>query len=523
MSRNRWIDMLAGALAAASALAASELFAGLSGSSSLLFAVGNVVVERTPGAFVRAAIDMLGTNNKPVLLTTITLTVLFLGALLGPVAGRNRLVGFLALGAFGVLGTLAAATDPLTEPLLSIANGAATIVVGGAVLSLLLDRASPTAVDEDAPTAIVPGEGTASRRHFFTFAAATAGGATAAVFTGRRIFGPTVDVEAQRLALTLPSVPGVGTTASVEEVTGFNLDGLSPLVTPNDAFFRIDTALVVPRVDAASWRLKVTGMVDQPYELTFDDLLELVSIAESVTLVCVSNEVGGKLAGNAIWRGVPLAELLNRAGIQAGATQVVGRSVDGFTVGFPTQVALDGRAAMVAVGMNGELLPARHGFPARLVVPGLYGYVSATKWLSEIELTTLEAYDAYWIPRGWAKQAPIKTQSRIDVPRAGERLQPRPDAIAGVAWGGARGISKVEVRVTQDDQPVIDWHEARLSEALSGSSWCQWSTEWHPTPGDYRIEVRATDGEGVTQTSETQPPAPDGATGYHHVRVQVRS
>jgi len=515
------MDMLAGTLAAASALAVSELFAGLSGSSSLLFAVGNVVVERTPGAFVRAAIDMLGTNNKPVLLTTITLTVLLLGALLGPVAGSNRLVGFLALGAFGALGTLAAAMDTLTEPALAVVNGAAAIVVGGVVLLLLLDRASAKA--EDAPTAIMPGEGTASRRRFFTFAAATAGGATAAVFTGRRIFGPTVDVEAQRLALTLPSVPGAGTTASVEGVIGFNLDGLSPLVTPNDAFFRIDTALVVPRVDAASWRLKITGMVDQPYELTFDDLLELVSIEESVTLVCVSNEVGGKLAGNAIWRGVPLAELLNRAGIQAGATQVVGRSVDGFTVGFPTQVALDGRAAMVAVGMNGELLPARHGFPARLVVPGLYGYVSATKWLSEIELTTLEAYDAYWIPRGWAKQAPIKTQSRIDFPRAGERLQPRPDAIAGVAWGGTRGISKVEVRVTQDGQTVIDWHEARLSEALSGSSWRQWSTEWHPTPGNYWIVVRATDGEGVTQTNESRPPAPNGATGYHRVRVQVRA
>jgi len=515
------MDMLAGTLAAASALAVSELFAGLSGSSSLLFAVGNVVVERTPGAFVRAVIDMLGTNNKPVLLTTITLTVLFLGALLGPVAGSNRLVGFLALGAFGALGTLAAAMDTLTEPALAVVNGAAAIVVGGVVLSLLLDRASVAA--EDAPTAIVPGEGTANRRRFFAFAAATAGGATAAVFTGRRIFGPTVDVEAQRLAFTLPSVSGAGAAASAEGATGLNLNGLSPLVTPNEAFFRIDTALVVPRVDASTWRLKVTGMVDQPYELTFDDLLELVSIEESVTLVCVSNEVGGKLAGNAIWRGVPLADLLNRAGVQAGATQVVGRSVDGFTVGFPTQVALDGRAAMVAVGMNGELLPARHGFPARLVVPGLYGYVSATKWLSEIELTTLEAYDAYWIPRGWAKQAPIKTQSRIDVPRAGERLQPRPDAIAGVAWGGARGISKVEVRVTQDDQPVIDWHEARLSEALSGSSWRQWSTEWDPLPGDYRIEVRATDGEGVTQTNETQPPAPDGATGYHRIRVQVRA
>ena len=242
-----------------------------------------------------------------------------------------------------------------------------------------------------------------------------------------------------------------------------------------------------------------------------------------MTLSCVSNEVGGDLVGNAIWLGVPLLEILERAGVQEGATQIVGRSVDGFTAGFPTEVALDGRPAIVAIGMNGEPLPAVHGFPARLVVPGLYGYVSATKWLGEIELTTLEAFDAYWIPRGWAKEAPVKTQSRIDVPRGGRTIAAGQVAIAGVAWAGIRSVGRVEVRMRASGAEPGEWREARLGTALSQSSWRQWVYEWDAAPGDYRIEVRATDGAEATQTSERRPPAPDGATGHHAVSVKVRA
>jgi DMSO/TMAO reductase YedYZ molybdopterin-dependent catalytic subunit len=270
-------------------------------------------------------------------------------------------------------------------------------------------------------------------------------------------------------------------------------------------------------VDPDSWRLNVTGMVDRPYEMTFDDLLGMQTVERYVTLSCVSNEVGGDLVGNAKWLGVPLRTILNRAGVQDGASQVVGRSIDGFTVGFPTEVALDGRAALVAIGMNDEPLPFDHGFPARLVVPGLYGYVSATKWLTEIELTTLSAFDAYWIPRGWAKRAPIKTQSRIDIPRHLASLDAGPQQAAGFAWAPTRSIEKVEVQL--DDGP---WTEARLGEALTEDAWRRWVYEFDATSGDHVIKVRATDGEGQTQTSKVHEPRPDGATGHHTVPFGVR-
>jgi DMSO/TMAO reductase YedYZ molybdopterin-dependent catalytic subunit len=227
-----------------------------------------------------------------------------------------------------------------------------------------------------------------------------------------------------------------------------------------------------------------------------------------VTLSCVSNEVGGGLVGNARWQGVLLADLLARAGVQSGATQVIGRSVDGFTAGFPTEVALDGRNAMVAVAMNGEPLPAAHGFPARLVIPGLYGYVSATKWLSAIELTSFDDVDGYWIPRGWAKEGPIKTQSRIDVVS--------PKVIAGVAWAPTRGIERVEVKI--DDEA---WRDATLAAPLSADCWRQWFVPWNVPPGRHVIAVRATDGTGATQTAERTDVAPDGASGYHTIQVDV--
>ena len=262
-------------------------------------------------------------------------------------------------------------------------------------------------------------------------------------------------------------------------------------------------------------------MVDRPLALTFNQLLEIATLEEPVTLTCVSNEVGGPLAGNAVWLGVPLATLLQRAGLRQHATQVVGRSVDGFTAGFPTEVALDGRPAMVAIGMNGEPLPADHGFPARLVVPGLYGYVSATKWLKEIELTRLDQFDGYWIRRGWSKLAPIETQSRIDVPRPGQITTEGAQPIAGVAWGGVRSIDRVEVRVTAEGGAPGAWRDARLGDRLSQSTWRQWVLDWAPAPGRYDIEVRATDSAGVTQTATRREPTPGGATGHHRIRVRV--
>jgi len=497
------------------ALGTGELAAGLLSASSPVVAVADLIVDNTPGALIRAGIEALGSSDKPALLVGIVAISLALGAALGPLAGRQPLAGVVALAAFGVLGASAVARDPLTDLPAALVIAMVAAGSGYVVLRLGLGAALSNVHDE----VTVPGRGTGSRRRFLLFAGGAAGAASVAALAGRA-FGPTVDVDEQRASVVLPEVVGGRATAG----TGLAVAGISPLITPNADFYRIDTAFVVPRVDADTWRLNVTGMVDHPFEVTFADLLAMPAVEEAVTLTCVSNEVGGDLVGNAIWRGVLLTDLLTRAGVQSGASQIVGRSVDGFTTGFPTDVARDGRRAMVAYAMNGEPLPAEHGFPARLVVPGLYGYVSATKWLGEIELTTLEAFDAYWIPRGWAKLAPIKTQSRIDTPRNGRSVALGRVPVAGVAWGGIRSVSRVDVRITPEGSSGGAWHEATLGEALSTSTWRQWVLDdWDPAPGTYVLEVRATDGDGDEQTEAEQAPAPDGATGLHTISVSVRS
>jgi DMSO/TMAO reductase YedYZ molybdopterin-dependent catalytic subunit len=295
------------------------------------------------------------------------------------------------------------------------------------------------------------------------------------------------------------------------------VQGITPLVVKNSDFYRIDTNLLAPRVDAASWTLSVDGMVDHPFSITYDELLAMEMHEEYVTIACVSNEVGGALVGNALWKGARLRELLDRAGVQSGATQIVGHSFDYWTAGFPTAWLDDpDREPLVAVAMNGDPLPAEHGFPARLIVPGLYGYVSATKWLTRIGLTTLEAFNGYWVPLGWAKEAPILTQSRIDVPRDGSAVNSGQVAVAGVAWAPDRGVSKVEVQV--DDAP---WASAELSAPISDATWVQWLFRWPATAGNHTLSVRATDGMGEVQTAKVTRPAPDGARGHHTIDVQV--
>lgn len=517
-------DGLSGLLAVALALGIAELIAGLTGAVAPIIATGDLLIDHAPGWFTHFVIGLLGKNDKPALITLVTLATLGAGVAIGLV-GRSRpfraQIGFIALGGLG------AATATFDTP--SSSSQAALVAAFGPVigatlgwqaLRLLLLAGTieeATAPAEDTPaqpmTRRVPG-----RRAFLGFAAVAAGASATSFVAGRKIAGSSVDVDEQRKALAI--------NASTQEVSGaLDLNGLSPLITPNKDFYRIDTTLTTPRVDVAKWRLRISGMVERPFELTFDELLSLPSREEVITLTCVSNEVGGDLVGNARWLGVSLADLLKRAGVKPGATQVVGRSVDDFTVGFPTEVALDGRPALVAYAMNGEALPGPHGFPARLVVPGLYGYVSATKWLTEIELTTWEAFDAYWIPRGWSKDGPIKTQSRIDVPRDGRTVKPGRVAVAGVAWAGNRSISKVEVRARKrgESGDGVPWTTARLSEALSTNAWRQWIAEWDAPPGDFILEVRATDGKGEIQTDKYHRSDPDGATGWHRIDVRVRA
>jgi len=292
--------------------------------------------------------------------------------------------------------------------------------------------------------------------------------------------------------------------------------GLGPFITPNDRFYRVDTALLVPAVMAEDWQLRVHGMVERELTLDYEHLLARPLIERDITLTCVSNPVGGRYAGNARWVGTPLKDLLEEAGPLPEADQIVSRSVDGFTLGTPTAIATDGRDAMLAVAMNGEPLPLAHGFPVRLIVPGLYGYVSATKWLVDIELTTFDAYDPYWVQRGWAERAPIKTMSRIDTPSPFEDLVPGEIPIAGVAWAQHVGIERVEVSI--DGAP---WATAELAGEETVDTWRQWVYRWNATAGDHRLRVRATDRIGATQTAERAEPFPDGATGHHEIVVRV--
>ena len=516
----RRLAAVAGAAAAAVALGVGELVSALGpDGQSLVGGVGDWFIDAAGKDVAKPFIELLGTNDKPALVIGIVLTSLALGTVLGRASLRRPWVGPVGFAAFAVAGALAGFDSALSSDGWTLAAAASAALAGSATLWVLLRVATTGRPLPVATTATIldPADKVASRRAFFGWAGAAGALAATAAVASRSLRGPSA-AETARAAVELPPPPDGGATLRAAQATEAPVaaEGLSPYVTPTDDFYKIDTALVTPNVDPARWTLTVDGLVDEPFELTYDELLALPMVEAPVTLSCVSNEVGGRLVGNAVWQGVPLTALLERAGLQDGAQQVVGRSVDRFTAGFPIEAALDGRTALVAVGMNGEPLPVDHGFPARLVVAGLYGYVSATKWLERIELTTWDGFDGYWIPLGWSKEGPIKTQSRIDVPRSGATVAAGTTPIAGVAWAPDTGIAAVEVQV--DDGP---WQEATLGEVLSEDTWRQWHLPWEATPGEHRIRVRATDGDGATQTEERSKPAPDGATGWHTRTVTV--
>ena len=494
-------DTLSGALAAGLGLGVSELLAGFIPSvPSLVESLGNWVIDNVPPVVKDWAIATFGTADKPILLVSIVVVALSIGAAVGRY-GRDRFG--LAVGVFltfGLVATLAASLDPRVSVGTAVISAGASVIAGVATLRMLYTLGG---------TRPQPGSDT-SKREFLYGAAAVVGVAALAGGVGRVLIERAKRAVAGRDEVVLPSAADA--LPEVSEGANFEIEGLERILVPNDDFYRIDTALSVPRIDLQDWTLSVTGMVDRPYTIDFSDLLDMRMVERDITLSCVSNQVGGELVGNARWLGVPLTEILDRAGVQTGAGQIVGRSVDEFTVGFPVEAAYDGREALLAVGMNGEPLPFEHGFPARLVVAGLYGYVSATKWLTEIELTTWDGFDAYWVPRGWAKEAPIKTQSRIDTPAHSSQISSGRHVVAGVAWAPTRGISMVEVQLGEDEP----WVEAELSEPLSENAWVQWRVDWDAdSEGRHMLRCRATDGNGDLQTDEINPPAPDGATGWH--------
>ncbi|MGA3152363.1 MAG: molybdopterin-dependent oxidoreductase [Streptosporangiaceae bacterium] len=574
-----WRGVVAGLLAGCAAVGIGQLVAGfIAADSSPVVAVGEMSIDLTPPAVKNFAIRAFGSHDKFVLLCGIAVVLAVCAAVIGVLALRKLWYGMAGLGAFAVVGLLAAATRPDSGASYLVPTLAGTAAAAWALARMVraagpAPMASPgraasasapspgehpgsappagarpggTAPAGRAPGDRAPGDwtpgdwtpggpvggGTAGggsagggpagrvaggpdRRKFLVTGTVTAGVALVG-FAGGKLLADTKSVNAAREAIRLPR-PAV-TAPPLPAGADLKIPGLSPFITPNNSFYRVDTAIVVPEVAPASWQLRIHGMVAREITLTYQDLIRRPLIEDYITLCCVSNPVAGPYIGNALWLGASLQSLLREAGIRAGADQLFCTSVDGFTSGTPVQTAMDGRDAMLAVAMNGQALPTDHGFPVRLVVPGLYGYVSACKWITDIEVTTYASNVAYWAQRGWSQQAPIKTESRIDVPGASATLKPGKQAVAGVAWAQHKGIDAVEVRVDKGS-----WQQATLAAVPDIDTWRQWVWQWNATPGTHVIEARATDRTGYTQTALQEPPEPNGASGYPSVSVQVSS
>ena len=508
----RVVGATIGICAAAVAVGVAQLAAGIvGGASSPLVAVGSTAIDASPEWLKSFAIRTFGSNDKLALLSGIDVVLVIVAAILGIISLRRPRVGVIGLIVFGGIGASAAVTRPangLVDALPSIIG-----VAAGILAYRLLRRAAglpAPSPNHDVQRATIPGF---DRRRFLWTGVAAVGVAGVSGQIGRMLVARS-DASESRAAVRIP--PPADPAPAIPSGADLRVPGVGPFLTPNDRFYRVDTALFVPAVTTEGWQLRIHGMVEHPRTLTYAELLGRPLIERDVTLTCVSNEVGGRYIGNARWIGAPLRSVLEEAGVAPESTQIVSRSADGFTAGTPTAIAIDGRDAMLAVAMNGSPLPIEHGFPVRMIVPGLYGYVSATKWVVDLELTTFEAYDAYWIKRGWSQQAPIKTESRIDTPRSSTTLRAGDVVVAGVAWAQHRGIERVEVRV--DEEP---WADAVLASEDTVDTWRQWRYAWTATPGSHTLAVRATDGNGQLQIAEQAPPFPNGASGYHTIVVDV--
>jgi DMSO/TMAO reductase YedYZ molybdopterin-dependent catalytic subunit len=578
--RRAGLGAIAGVLAAATALGVGQLVAGLTGADgSPVVAVGQLQIDFTPPWLKNFAITEFGSDDKLVLVSGILVVLGIFAAVIGVAAARRLGYGIAGLLVFAAIGLTAAATRPAASVRDLLPTLAATAAAAIA-LRVLIERIGPPAAvsasasssalagpqawgdtGEAGPAAVEPGSGPGgaadsglpmvpdlppgmgrpggvirpsagkgrdwlagpprpsgpmepARRGFLAASVTTAGVAAVAGLAGR-VLAERSSVTIARNTLKIPK-PVPTTVPTLPPGTDLHIPGLASFITPNTNFYRVDTAIVLPEVDPSSWQLRIHGMVSRDITITFDQLLKRPLIEDYVTLCCVSDPVGGPYIGNALWLGASLRSLLREAGIKAGADQLMCTSVDGFTSGTPVQTVMDGRDALLAVAMNGQALPIAHGFPARMVVPGLYGYVSATKWVTDINVTTFAGNYAYWAQRGWSQQAPIKTESRIDVPNGESQIRPGRTAVAGVAWAQHKGIEAVEVRVDQGR-----WNQARLATVPGLDTWRQWVWEWDATRGNHVIEARATDKTGYTQTTVQAQPEPNGASGYPSVAITV--
>lgn len=525
---------LAGVIGGGVFLATAELFALLfARAASPILAVGGFVIDIVPQPFKEFAIATFGEYDKIALLAGLGLAVFIASAIAGILQLVRPPLGVIALVIAGVLSTAAIVTRAAVTPLAFLPPVLGT-VAGSFVLVLLCRRlrgwrasvvatpgeenndtvsadAAETGADLAAAEPALPG---IDRRRFFVLAALAGASALVVGITARTVSMAVSSVEAIRSALKLPSPR---TTVAVPDGAELDIPGLSKLFTPNKDFYRVDTALTVPSIDPDTWRLVIDGMVDQRVEMSFQDILDMGLDEYAITLTCVSNEVGGELVGNAKWLGVPLRDVLKKAGVKSGADMVLSRSVDGYTASTPLSALTDDDLdAILAVGMNGEPLPLEHGFPVRMVVPGLYGYVSATKWLTELKVTTFAQDEAYWTPRGYSAEAPIKFASRVDTPKIGEAVAAGKIPIAGVAWAQSVGIERVEVSI--DDG---DWVQATLSAPINDDTWVQWFMEWDATPGTHYVAVRAVNKNGDLQIQERAPIAPNGSSGWQRSLIRV--
>ncbi|HEY3469791.1 MAG TPA: molybdopterin-dependent oxidoreductase [Amycolatopsis sp.] len=499
------VATLIGLLALAAALGVGHLVAGFVGyTASPFIAVANYVIDHSPTGIVKWAERTLGTWDKPVLKIGLAVVLVLLALLAGQLSRRTPRAGQILVFVLGAAG-IAAVYVRSDLGQVSLLAPVAALVAGLTVFTLLHRMALPPEEVHDRGF---------DRRKFLQASVGVAAGSGVAAVVGQ-FAGTSTNAEDSRAAVG-PLVPA-RTAPPLPADADFAKLGSPPFITPNPDFYRIDTALVVPQIRTEDWSLRVHGMVDREVSFSYADIRDRPLVERRVTLTCVSNEVGGPLISNATWLGVDLVDLLDEAGVQAGAEQMFATSVDGWTCGTPANVALDPqRGAMLAIGMNGEPLPVEHGFPARIVIPGLYGYVSATKWVESLEFTKWDARQAYWLSRGWAEQAPIKTESRIDTPSGFARVSAGKVRLAGTAWAQHTGIAKVEVRLDQGA-----WQPATLSAEVSKDTWRMWWIELDVPKGTHQASVRATDQDGYTQTENRADPVPDGATGWHSVTLDA--
>jgi DMSO/TMAO reductase YedYZ molybdopterin-dependent catalytic subunit len=520
---------IAGVLTGAVAVGAGQLVAGITGPpGSPIVVVGQLQIDHTPPALKNFAISAFGSHDKLVLVSGILVVLAAFAAAIGVLAMRRLWYGLAGLAVFGVVGLIAAVTRPTASVGTVVPTLAAT--AAGAIAMLALIRAArargqtaattaPAAAAGPPPGPVAPSTGSDApqpgRRRFLVVSGAAVGTAAVTGLGGRALAGR-FSVTSARAALRLPRA--AHPAPPLPPGADLHIPGLAPFITPDQAFYRVDTAIVLPQVGPESWQLRIHGMVSKEIKISFDELIRRPLIEDYITLCCVSNPVAGPYIGNALWLGASLASLLREAGIRPGADQLLCTSADGFTSGAPAQAVMDGRDALLAVAMNGAALPVAHGFPVRMVIPGFYGYVSACKWLTDIEVTTYAAAAAYWSAgRGWSQRAPVKTESRIDVPSGNSPVAAGRTRVAGVAWAQHKGIDAVEVRADRGS-----WQQARLAAVPGLDTWRQWVWDWDASPGRHLLEARATDKTGYTQTAAQAPPEPNGAAGYPSVTVTVR-